>query len=497
MKTVIVVGANGFIGAQLCKDLVRNNIQTYGIARNRKSDTSRLDSIKPSKQFRMIYCDAHDLDSIAGQIENLNTDVMYYLAWQGITGTDRADYKLQLDSISCLLDAVRFAGKIGCKKFVGAGTLAEIDVSNYSGLDGSTPNAVSIYGAAKITAHYMSKALCNQLSMEHVWAYIANTYGEEDKSNNFINYALALMESDKPKDFTSGEQYYDFVHVEDVVQGLRKIGQSGKNNHSYYIGSNRARKLKEYIIEIKEKVDPSIQLNLGAIPFNGKLTPIETYDCEKIRNDTGYRPVISFETGIKRVLEYRERKKNVSDFEFEILELKDAFKIRNFFMEDNRGGFVKCFEKETFMIGGIKFSLDETFVSTSARNVIRGIHFQLSRPQAKLVSVLSGRVLDYIVDLRPESETFKKWICVELSAENHTTLYVPRGFGHGFCSMEDNTLMLYLCDGAYDKKTDTGIKYNDPELNIQWPQLENEIHSDRDLSLMNFQEYMKAPMIWK
>ena len=129
-------------------------------------------------------------------------------------------------------------------------------------------------------------------------------------------------------------------------------------------------------------------------------------------------------------------------------------------------------------------------------NVIRGLHFQTNGPQAKLVSVLAGNVWDVIVDLRADSPTYKRWLSVELSADNHMALYVPRGFAHGFLSMADDTIMLYQCDGVYDKETDTGILFDDPEIGIQWPiDLKQGIHSDRDLRLMHFSEYEKHPMI--
>lgn len=307
MKSAIVVGANGFIGSYLCKTLLREGIKVFGIIKSKTSDTERLDAVKTSKNFIMIYCDMHHLDSILDEFIGIDIDVLYFLAWQGITGMSRADYSMQLDNIKCLLDAILFADKIDCRRFVGAGTLAEIDVNNYSGLDGSTPNAVSTYGVAKISAHYMSKALCNQLKIEHVWAYISNTYGEGDRSNNFVNFAINVIKDDKPKDFTSGEQYYDFVHVEDIAQGLFKLGENGKKNYSYYIGSGQPKKLKEYIELIRNAINPNIQLNLGAIPFNGTLVPIETYDCKKICEDTGYVPLIPFEIGIRRLLEYMER----------------------------------------------------------------------------------------------------------------------------------------------------------------------------------------------
>lgn len=180
-------------------------------------------------------------------------------------------------------------------------------------------------------------------------------------------------------------------------------------------------------------------------------------------------------------------------YDFKRLGLEGAFLIKNFSVGDNRGRFTKCFEKDFYREAGIEFSLNETFVSTSSKNVIRGIHFQTHYPQAKLVSVVAGRVFDVLVDLRINSETFGKWEGFELSAENASALYIPRGFGHGFASLEDNSIMLYQCDGKYDKETDTGIRFDDKEIGIVWPVDETvAIHSERDLKLMNLGEYKKA-----
>ncbi len=182
-------------------------------------------------------------------------------------------------------------------------------------------------------------------------------------------------------------------------------------------------------------------------------------------------------------------------FEFNELDLKGAYLINNFYDGDNRGGFTKSFEKDIFKESGIEFRLTETFASRSMKNVIRGLHFQTYNPQAKLVSVVAGSVWDVIVDLRPNSPSFKKWVAHELSAENHLSFYVPKGFAHGFASLEDGTVMLYQCDGKYDKETDSGIIFNDPEIGIEWPVNESEaIHSSRDLELQSFFEYLKNPM---
>lgn len=177
-------------------------------------------------------------------------------------------------------------------------------------------------------------------------------------------------------------------------------------------------------------------------------------------------------------------------FDFIPLKLKDAFCIEYFYSGDNRGDFGKIFEKAIYREAGIEFTLNESFASTSQKNVIRGLHFQTNKPQAKLVSVLHGKVWDVIVDIRPESETYGHWEAVELSRINHKALYVPRGFAHGFVALEDDTVMLYQCDGKYSKETDTGIRFDDPDIGIKWPiEIDVTIHSKRDLDLMSFKEY--------
>ncbi len=182
-------------------------------------------------------------------------------------------------------------------------------------------------------------------------------------------------------------------------------------------------------------------------------------------------------------------------FKFTPLYLDGAYVIENFAAADNRGEFQKNFERKIFQDHGIDFALSESFFSNSDKNVIRGLHFQLFHPQAKLVTVLYGRIWDVIVDLRTDSRTYKKWAGIELSRKNHKSLYVPKGFGHGFASLEENSMMLYQCDGRFDKETDTGILFNDPDIGIEWPVDETlAIHSERDLGLMGIAEYEKNPM---
>lgn len=178
----------------------------------------------------------------------------------------------------------------------------------------------------------------------------------------------------------------------------------------------------------------------------------------------------------------------MSNFSFEALDIEGAYIINSFFAEDNRGSFVKSFERDIFYKNGIEFNCSESFISSSEKYVIRGMHFQLYHPQLKLVGVLRGKVFDVIVDLREGSGTFGQWRGYYLSSENRTSLLIPRGCAHGFISLSSNSLVSYQCDGTYDKSTDMGIIYNDPEIGIEWPinSTSQTILGARDKKLMSF-----------
>lgn len=181
----------------------------------------------------------------------------------------------------------------------------------------------------------------------------------------------------------------------------------------------------------------------------------------------------------------------MNDFLFEKVSIEGAYLIQSFISEDNRGNFVKNFEQDTFEKNNIIFNCTEDFITESTKYVIRGMHFQTYHPQKKLVSVLRGKVYDVIVDLRKESKTYKKWEGFYLSASNRMSLLIPRGCAHGFMALSEESTVCYKCDGKYDKKTDTGIIYNDYEIGIEWPICDNSriVLSNRDKNLMSFREF--------
>ena len=148
---------------------------------------------------------------------------------------------------------------------------------------------------------------------------------------------------------------------------------------------------------------------------------------------------------------------------------------------DNRGFFMESWNKKKMEEAGLFYDfVQDNHSKSTVKGTLRGIHFQKGdKAQAKLVRCVKGAVLDVAVDLRPDSPTFKQWVALELSAENKKQLLIPRGFGHGFVTLTDDVEFLYKADNYYAPEADAGIRWNDPEICINWG-VENPILSEKD-----------------
>lgn len=157
--------------------------------------------------------------------------------------------------------------------------------------------------------------------------------------------------------------------------------------------------------------------------------------------------------------------------------LKECFIIEPMIFGDQRGYFFESFNEKNFTKEtGLKVNFIQDNEAFSNKGALRGLHFQKgTAAQAKLVRVVQGKVLDVVVDIRPNSPTYGKHFSMILSGENKKQLFIPRGFAHGYSVLEDETIFSYKCDNFYDKSAEGGIIYNDPELNIDWMLQEEEI----------------------
>ena len=170
----------------------------------------------------------------------------------------------------------------------------------------------------------------------------------------------------------------------------------------------------------------------------------------------------------------------MSNFTFSETKIKDVYIIDVKTFGDNRGYFMETYKESDFAAAGLNYKFVQDNQSSSRKGVLRGLHFQKTYPQAKLVRVLKGEVFDVAVDLRKESETYGKWVGVLLSEENKRQFLIPRGFAHGFLVVSDYAEFAYKCDEFYHPEDEGGIIYNDPDIAIEWPEVGEIILSEKD-----------------
>jgi dTDP-4-dehydrorhamnose 3,5-epimerase/CDP-3, 6-dideoxy-D-glycero-D-glycero-4-hexulose-5-epimerase len=169
--------------------------------------------------------------------------------------------------------------------------------------------------------------------------------------------------------------------------------------------------------------------------------------------------------------------------------LSGAFEIELTKRTDSRGHFVKSYHQSMFLEAGIDFQIRESYFSVSHRNVLRGMHFQTNpHEHDKLVYCPKGKILDVILDLRSDSPTFGQYHVAELSEENLKAIFAPKGFAHGFLSLEDNSMTTYLLSSAYAPESDAGVLWN--SFGFDWP-CKDPIISERDRAFESFRKFKK------
>lgn len=178
---------------------------------------------------------------------------------------------------------------------------------------------------------------------------------------------------------------------------------------------------------------------------------------------------------------------NISDTEINGMKIIDTFVAK-----DIRGSFIKDYSASVFKELGLYYELKETFYTISHRGVVRGIHFQRVKQQAKLVRCIKGKIYDVCVDLRKDSETFGKWKAVYLDTINNQEVLIPEGCGHGYIVLEDS-IVSYKCNEVFYGEYDDGIVWNDKRIGVEWPmeEIDKVILSDKDKNLMSFEKFKK------
>lgn len=299
MNTVIISGANGFVGSALTRELINHGTKVIALDMEGHNDNLPDDSLVTFYAFSL-----EDPAGIKEKIKDKDIDAFYHFAWAGSAGAGRADTALQLKNAQWTVDCLRLAKDLGCRRFINAGSIMELETMRACFAPGNRPGLGYIYGSGKLAAHTMCKSVAADIGIDLIWAMITNAYGVGEKSPRMVNTTIQKCIRGEAPQFTAGTQNYDFVYIDDVARAFRLIGEKGKPFHEYLIGSSHARPLKEFLLEMKEAIAPELDFIFGDIPFTGVNQPLEDFDCTATKNDTGFEAEISFGEGCKRTRDW-------------------------------------------------------------------------------------------------------------------------------------------------------------------------------------------------
>lgn len=311
MKKVIITGGTGFVGKWLTDELLKQGVDVILLVRKLpvKEEPSKQDFPKGDRIRHILY-DSEEYNQLCVQ-EQGSIDVFYHLAWGGVSAEEKNDCEIQLNNISFSVRMLELAGRLKVGRFIATGTVAEYSMCE-SIMDVNarqTPN--DMYGAAKTAAHYMLETRARMLKIPFIWAVLPSTFGEGRRDNNIITYTIvSLLRAEKPR-YGDLMQMWDFLYVAEVARALRYIGEKGITEKNYAIGSGVFKPLKNYIMAVRDIIDPALPLGIGEIPSYSKKAFSSCVSIYDLTKDTGYIPEIGFEEGIRRTIPYyRDREKN-------------------------------------------------------------------------------------------------------------------------------------------------------------------------------------------
>lgn len=304
IQTAVVTGPTGAIGIALCEKLLRENVTVYAVCR---PGSSRIKDLPKAAALHVVECDAKELATLPQKMEGVSVDAFFHFAWAHTIGQGRNDMPAQIENIQSTIDAVRAAKALGCQVFLGAGSQAEY--GRVEGLLKSDTPAFpeNGYGMAKLCAGQMSRVEAKALDLDHVWVRILSVYGPHDGPMTMISGTIRKLLAGERPALTAGIQRWDYLYAGDSADAFYLAACHGRNGAVYPLGSGQALPLKDYIIQMRDAIDPALPLGLGKVPYGPLQVMHLQADISALQADTGFAPKTPFAEGIRRTMDWVKR----------------------------------------------------------------------------------------------------------------------------------------------------------------------------------------------
>ena len=304
IKSAVVTGPTGVLGLALAKKLAAENVETYVICH---PGSKRNASILKHPFIHKVECDMCNIRKLP-ELIGQKMGAFFHFAWLGTANhNNRMDMHMQTVNIAYTLDAVDVAKDLGCNVFVGAGSQAE-----YGRIDGvihpdTRERPISGYGMAKLCAGQMTRKLCHDYGIRHIWARVVSTYGIGDGPNTLVSIVIRnLLAGEKPS-LTAGEQIWDYLYAADAADAFYQMALRGKDGAVYVLGSGQTKTLRTFTELIRDAVNPLLPLGIGERPYYADQAMHLEADISNLTEDTGWKPRTSFEDGIKEVVAHMRK----------------------------------------------------------------------------------------------------------------------------------------------------------------------------------------------
>jgi nucleoside-diphosphate-sugar epimerase len=306
MKKAIVTGSTGFIGSAFVNFLISSGIDVIALGRKPLTQVkeNRREKIKNAKYINL---DMGEIDKLYREIEKIKWDVgtecvFFNLAWGGKKALSDLDIEAQMKNVSWSVEALEESVKIGCSRFIQVGTMEEAFTHKYLKLDHHNNNQYNrhvIYSVAKIAAKKALQLRASSLNIDYIYVLHSHVMGEDDDKDSFLQVTLQKLINGEDLIFSSGEQIFDVISLEDCARGYYLICEKGKPGEEYWVGSGEPKKLREYVEKMYNIFPSKKEMQFGKLPYNDIVLSKDDFSIEKLVRHTGYKSAITYEEIVK------------------------------------------------------------------------------------------------------------------------------------------------------------------------------------------------------